>query len=81
MSRTSDIVKEVTWKYVAQDLTLAATLLKLHCQDCFVRVIHACLSIYIYIYIYIYHTLLLTHDNITHASLQFFPPSITIQST
>ena len=79
MSRTSDIVKEVTWKYVAQDLTLAATLLKLHCQDCFVRVIHACLSIYIYIYIY--HTLLLTHDNITHASLQFFPPIITIQST
>lgn len=40
-----DIVKEVTWKYVAQDLALAATLLRLHFHDCFVRVIHVFLYI------------------------------------
>ena len=34
-----DIVREVTWKHVAQDLTVAAPLLRLHFHDCFVRVI------------------------------------------
>ncbi|GMY27617.1 peroxidase 3-like [Fagus crenata] len=32
-----DIVREVTWKHVAQDLTVAAPLLRLHFHDCFVR--------------------------------------------
>ncbi|KAK7860391.1 peroxidase 3, partial [Quercus suber] len=31
------IVRNVTWKYVAQDLTLAAPLLRLHFHDCFFR--------------------------------------------
>jgi hypothetical protein len=42
-----DIVREVTWKHVAQDLTLAAPLLRLHFHDCFVRVIHLCFLLYI----------------------------------
>lgn len=33
------IVRKVTWKHVAQDLTVAAPLLRLHFHDCFVRVI------------------------------------------
>ena len=41
-ANVEDIVRKViTWKYVAQDLTLATPLLRLHFHDCFVRVIHA----------------------------------------
>ncbi|KAM3707553.1 hypothetical protein ACB098_02G035200 [Castanea mollissima] len=32
-----DIVREVTWKHVEQDLTVAAPLLRLHFHDCFIR--------------------------------------------
>uniref|UniRef100_A0A7N2LWW6 peroxidase n=1 Tax=Quercus lobata TaxID=97700 RepID=A0A7N2LWW6_QUELO len=36
-ANVEDIVRKVTWKYVAQDLTLATPLLRLHFHDCFVR--------------------------------------------
>jgi hypothetical protein len=41
-----DIVREVTWRHVAQNFSLAAPLLRLHFQDCFVRVIQVFLSLY-----------------------------------
>ena len=41
-----DIMREVTWRHVAQKFSLAAPLLRLHFQDCFVRVIHVFLSLY-----------------------------------
>ena len=52
-----DIVREVTWKHVEQDLTVAAPLLRLHCHDCFIRVIHVFLLYIIHAQIYLYSLL------------------------
>ena len=49
-----DIVREVTWKHVEQDLTVAAPLLRLHFHDCFIRVIHVFLLYIIHAQIYLY---------------------------
>ena len=52
-----DIVREVTWKHVEQDLTVAAPLLRLHFHDCFIRVIHVFLLYIIHAQIYLYSLL------------------------
>lgn len=45
-----EIVREITWNYVAKNVTLPPKFLRMHFHDCFVRVIHLSLAFLLYVH-------------------------------